>query len=120
MNPYLIVVILFFIVLAVGVTILLLTHLIGPRVKNEVKLGPYESGKDIFMDARSRVSIKYFLIALMFIIFDIEVVFMYPWAVVYKDLLPVGRFIFYEMLFFILVLLFGYVYVWRKGAFQWE
>lgn len=79
---------------------LIATHLFGPRVPNAVKMMPYESGIDQVGDTRIRVSIRFFLIALLFIIFDIEIVFLYPWAVVFKDFLSAGPFIFLKWLFF--------------------
>ncbi|CUV08897.1 NADH ubiquinone oxidoreductase chain A [hydrothermal vent metagenome] len=99
---------------------LIATHLFGPRVPNAVKMMPYESGIDQVGDTRIRVSIRFFLIALLFIIFDIEIVFLYPWAVVFKDFLSAGPFIFFEMVVFLAILAFGFVYVWRNGALDWE
>ena len=99
---------------------LILTHLLGPRVPNAVKMMPYESGIDQVGDTRIRISIRFFLIALLFIIFDIEIVFLYPWAVVFKDFLSAGPFIFFEMVVFLAILAFGFVYVWRNGALDWE
>ena len=81
---------------------------------------PYESGVDLIGETRVRLSIKYFLIALMFIIFDIEIVFLFPWAVVFRDFLQYGTFIFIEMVVFLAILTFGFVYVWRNGALDWE
>ena len=103
----------------VGIS-LIATHYFGPKVKNPIKDLPYESGVDLIGEARVRLSIKYFLIALMFIIFDIEIVFLYPWAVVFKDFLSAGSFIFFEMVIFLAILAFGFAYVWRKGALEWE
>ena len=99
---------------------LIATHYFGPRVKSAVKDMPYESGVDLIGETRVRLSIKYFLIALMFIIFDIEIVFLFPWAVVFKDFLQYGTFIFIEMVVFLTILTFGFVYVWRNGALDWE
>tara|TARA_B100000929_G_scaffold44834_1_gene31869 strand:+ start:1805 stop:2170 length:366 start_codon:yes stop_codon:yes gene_type:complete len=99
---------------------LILTHFIGPLIKNKVKMMPYESGVDPVGETRIRFSIRFFLIALLFIIFDIEIVFLYPWAVVFKDFLSAGSFIFFEMVIFIAILAFGFAYVWRKGALEWE
>jgi len=114
--------VLFVLILAAGFAVLLLglTHVIGPRVKDKVKLSPYESGVDPLAPTHTRLSIRYFIVGLIFIIFDIEIVFLYPWAVVFKDFIARSSFILYEMLFFLFVLLFGYVYVWRKGVFEWE
>lgn len=102
------------------VVVLGLTHILGPRAKSPVKLMAYESGVDPLGESRIRFSIKYFLVALLFIIFDIEIVFLYPWAVVFKKLLSAGSFIFVEMVVFLVILMFGYLFVWRKGALEWE
>ena len=110
-------------IVAAGFTFvsLIATHLIGPRIKNPVKMMPYESGVDPVGETRIRFSIRFFLIALLFIIFDIEIVFLYPWAVVFKDFLSnSGAFIFFEMVVFLAILVFGFVYVWRNGALEWE
>ena len=103
----------------VGVS-LLATHYFGPRVANPVKDMPYESGVDLIGETRVRLSIKYFLIALMFIIFDIEIIFLFPWAIVYREFLQYGNFIFIEMVVFLAILTFGYIYVWRSGALNWD
>jgi len=100
--------------------ILIVTHLFGPRKKDSFKEITYESGIDPLGDARFRFNVKFYLIAMLFIIFDIEAVFLYPWAVVFKDLLVLGNFILYEMAAFIGLLLLGYFYLWKKGAFEWE
>ena len=103
----------------VGIS-LIATHYFGPKVKNIVKDMPYECGVDLIGETRVRLSIKYFLIALMFIIFDIEIVFLFPWAVVFKDFLQHGTFIFIEMVIFLAILTFGFVHVWKKGALDWD
>ena len=114
--------IVFVFVLAAGfATVMLgLTHIIGPRIDTKVKLAPYESGVDPAEENRSRLNVRYFVIGLVFIIFDLEVVFLFPWAVIFKEQASSGPFIFYEMVFFLAVLLIGYIYVWRKGVFEWE
>ena len=99
---------------------LLLSHFVGPRRRGDVKGEPYESGIRPFMDARIRFSVKFYIIAVLFIIFDIEVVFLYPWVVVYKEIVSQGTFIFTEMVVFIAILLIGYFYLWKRGAFEWE
>ena len=81
---------------------------------------PYESGVDPVGETRIRFSIRFFLIALLFIIFDIEIIFLYPWAVVFRSFLSAGPFIFFEMVVFLAILVFGFVYVWRNGALEWE
>ncbi len=97
--------------------ILILSTIIGNRKPTKVKLMPYECGVDPIGSARSRFSIRFFIIAMLFIIFDIEVVFLYPWAIIFKDLKLFGL---VEMGVFILILGFGLTYVWRKGALEWE
>ena len=99
---------------------LLMSDIFGPKKKSKVKGIPYESGKDPIGDARIRFSVKFYIIAMIFIIFDIEVVFMYPWAVVFKDMLKSGLFIVIEMFVFIVILLVGYFYIYKKGALDWE
>jgi len=106
-------------VIAVGFAIgtSVMSRLIGQKKPTAVKLAPYECGMPPVGSARERFSVKFYIIAMLFIVFDIEVVFMYPWAVMFKKL---GMFGFLEMSVFILILLVGYVYVWKKGALEWE
>lgn len=99
------------------VVILALSWLLGPHNPNPSKLEPYESGIRPTGAARRRFHVRFSLIAMLFILFDIEVVFLYPWAVVLRQLRLFGL---VEMFAFVLVLLVGYFYVWRKGAFDWE
>ena len=117
---YLPIVILLAVVAGFAVVTLILTHLCGPRKPNPVKLSPYESGVPPVGDARLRFSIKFYLVAMLFIIFDIEVVFLSPWAVVFTDLLAQGSFIFVEMVVFLGILALGLLYVWRKGGLEWD
>ena len=119
-DNYLPILIVFLFVAVFTFTSLILTHIIGPRVNNPVKQMPYESGVDPVGETRIRFSVRFFLIALLFIIFDIEIIFLYPWAVVFRDFLSSGPFIFYEMVFFLAILVFGFVYVWRNGVLEWE
>jgi len=102
----------FFAVFAVGVS-----RLLGPRRVNPVKAAPYECGMITLGPTHQAIPIKYYIIAMLFLLFDIEVVFLYPWAVAYDKL---GLFGLVEMMLFIFILLIGYVYVWKKGAFDWE
>ena len=109
-----------FAVLFAGIN-LALTHLLGPKRPNRVKLSVYESGVQPIGDARQRFTIRFDLIAMLFIIFDIEVVFLYPWAVVFKKFSETsGLFILIEMLVFIGILLLGYIYAWKKGGLTWD
>jgi NADH-quinone oxidoreductase subunit A len=94
-----------------------LSSLMGPRRAGPVKLEPYECGIAPVGLARERFSIKFYLVAMLFIIFDIEIIFLVPWAVIYQDL---GWFAFVEMGAFLLVLILGLVYVWRKGGLEWD
>jgi NADH-quinone oxidoreductase subunit A len=90
---------------------------IGPKRPSEEKLSTYESGMEPVRTARERFSVKFYLVAMLFILFDIEIVFMYPWAVKFKELGTAG---FIEMLVFIGVLLVGYLYILKKGALEWR
>ncbi|MCE2395679.1 NADH-quinone oxidoreductase subunit A [Candidatus Poribacteria bacterium] len=100
---------------------LALTHLIGPKKSTQSKLSVYESGVQPVGDTRQRISIRFGLIAMLFIIFDIEVVFLYPWAVVFKKFIESsGYFILVEMLVFIGILFLGYIYAWKKGGLSWD
>lgn len=94
-----------------------LGYLFGPRKESEVKSTPYESGIVPFGPGSRRMPVRFYLIAVLFILFDIEVVFFLPWAIVFRQL---GLFGLIEMLVFIVILLFGYVYAWKKGALEWE
>lgn len=104
--------------LAIGVGgIIGLSALLGPKKPEKIKLMPYECGVDPVGDPRERFPIKFYVVGMLFLLFDIEVVFMVPWAINYQRL---GLFGFIEMLVFILILFVGYVYLWRKGALEWE
>jgi NADH-quinone oxidoreductase subunit A len=96
--------------------LLSVSYLLGKRVKNRVKDMPYESGIVPTGDARQRFSVKFYLVAMLFILFDIEAIFLYPWAVVYRELLMPG---FVEMLVFVILILSGFFYIWKKGALDW-
>jgi NADH-quinone oxidoreductase subunit A len=89
---------------------------LGNRVKNKVKDTPYECGIPPTGNARERFSVKFYLVAMLFILFDIEAIFLYPWAVVYREL---KLFAFFEMLVFIVLVLAGFFYIWKKGVFNW-
>jgi NADH-quinone oxidoreductase subunit A len=110
-----------FLILAVatifGVVSVNMSWLLGPQRPNRSKNSTYESGMEPVRTAHDRFSVKYYMVAVLFILFDIEVVFMYPWAVQYRNL---GAFGFVEMVVFIAILLVGYVYILKKGALQWD
>lgn len=103
--------------LAFGFFMMKASEWFGPKNPNDVKQSIYESGMEPIRSARERMSIKYYMVAMLFIIFDIEVVFMYPWAVNFKQL---GMFGLIEMFIFIAILMAGFVYVWKKGALKWD
>src|SRR6202035_3085872 len=94
-----------------------LSFVLGKRVKDKVKDSPYECGMPPTGSARERFSVKFYLVAIVFILFDIEAVFLYPWAVVYREL---KMFAFIEMLLFVVLILSGFFYIWRKGALDWS
>jgi|SRR5579883_3023810 NADH-quinone oxidoreductase subunit A len=91
--------------------------LLGKRVRSPLKDTPYESGMEPVGSARERFSVKFYLVGMIFILFDIEAVFLYPWAVVYREL---KLFAFFEMLIFVALVLIGFFYVWKKGALDWS
>jgi NADH-quinone oxidoreductase subunit A len=100
-----------------GVVSLFMSWLLGVKKPNQRKLSPYECGITPTGNARERFSVKFYLVAMLFLLFDIEAVFLFPWAVVYRQLKLFG---FAEMLVFIATILAGYIYVWKKGALEWE
>jgi len=97
--------------------ILLVSTFVGHRRPTRAKLQPYECGVPPIGDAREPFSVKFYLVAMVFILFDVEAIFLYPWAYVYRDLRWFG---FTEMLIYILILLVGYIYLWKKGALDWN
>lgn len=119
-QNYLPVLALLIIAVVIPAVILILTHRLGPRKPSERKLSMYESGMPPVGGAHPKFSIRFYILAMLFILFDIEVVFMYPWAVIYKKWISVSSFILIEGLIFISILLVGYIYIWRKGALEWE
>ncbi len=100
-----------------AVLIIGLSHVFGQRTRSKVKLGPYECGMTTSGPTRRIMTIRYYIVAMLFLIFDIEIVFLYPWAVITRRL---GLFGFIEMLVFVSILFIGYIYVWKKGALEWE
>jgi NADH-quinone oxidoreductase subunit A len=110
------------IALVVGVVMLLLAWFVGQHQRNPSKLAPYESGVPPLDRNRKRINVRFYQIAMLFILFDIEAAFLYPWAVIFRDATHgnAGMFLFGEMLVFILLLAIGYIYVWKKKAFDWS
>lgn len=99
------------------ITTMLVTHLIGPKRKSRVKLNAFESGIKSQGNARIPFNVRYFLVAILFVLFDVEVIFMYPWAVNFRKM---GLFGFVEMMLFMSFLLLGFFYIMKKGALKWE
>ncbi|WP_303721577.1 NADH-quinone oxidoreductase subunit A [Malonomonas rubra] len=117
LENYLPILILIGIAFAFALGSVIFSGLIGVKKPSEVKLAPYECGMPLLSSVQERFSVKFYIIAMLFILFDIECVFLYPWAVMFKRL---GIFGFVEMGVFILILLVGFIYVWKKGALEWE
>jgi NADH-quinone oxidoreductase subunit A len=117
---YIPVLILMLVGLTVGVAVLLLTSLLGKGIPNKRKNMPFECGVPGYGSAKHRMSVRFYLVAILFLLFDVEGIFFYPWAVVYKKYLSVNAFILVEMAFFVAILLVGYFYVLKKGALEWE
>ena len=92
----------------------------GRRRKQAVKLEPYESGMPPFGDAHRRATVKYYLFAMFFIVFDVEILFLFPWAVIFKESIKQHPFVLVEMFIFLIVLAVGLVYIWRKGGLELE
>ena len=121
-NSYIPILIMLIVAIGMGGVFLGLNWVLGRHQRNPAKLSPYESGVPLLDENRKRVNVRFYQIAMLFILFDIEAAFLYPWAVIYRDATrgPAARFIFGEMLLFILLLGVGYVYVWKKKAFDWK
>src|SRR3954468_13399854 len=124
LRDYLPILLMFIVAAGFAVGNVLLSQLVGQRKSTRTKLMPYECGKDPVGSARERFSVKFYLIAMIFILFDIEVIFLIPWAVVFKSLASpafgLRTLIYVEMMVFVALLLAGYVYVIKKGAFDWN
>ncbi len=103
--------------LAFGVVTLLLSYLVQPKFPESEKLSPYECGSEPFSDARMPFPVRYYIFAMLFVIFDIEIIFLYPWAVVFDKIGLIGLM---EMLVFIGLFVVAYAYAWRKGALEWD
>ena len=103
--------------IAVGVVPMILGWLLGPSRPDPEKLSPYECGFEAFEDARMKFDVRYYLVAILFILFDLEIAFLFPWAVVINE---IGLFGFFSMMVFLAILVVGFIYEWMKGALEWE
>lgn len=126
-GEYLPLIILSVIAVVLGLVLINLSRLMGPLRPNRVKESVYESGMDPVGTAHDRFSVKFYMVAMLFILFDIEIVFMYPWAVNFKWLAVEnmamggsGLFPLIEMFIFVVILFVGYIYVWKKGGLEWD
>ncbi len=117
MLEYVAVIVMFCLAGIIAVAIIGFSHFLGQRTRNKVKLSPYECGTTTIGPTRRIMTIRYYIVAMLFLVFDIEIVFLYPWAVITRKL---GLFGFVEMLIFVIILFIGYLYIWKKGALEWE
>lgn len=117
LTNYLPILIFIFVGLAVGVGPILIGSIVSPNKPDSEKLSPYECGFEAFEDARMKFDVRYYLVAILFILFDLEIAFLFPWAVVLKE---IGGFGFIAMMIFLGILIVGFVYEWMKGALEWE
>jgi NADH-quinone oxidoreductase subunit A len=106
-----------FVATGIGIALIVIGNLIGPKRPTAEKLSPYECGFPAFEDSRMQFDIRYYLIAIQFIVFDLEIIFIIPWATVFRQLGVLGLI---EMGIFVGMLLLGFIYVWKKGALEWE
>ena len=111
--------VLVFIVVSAGLGLVLMGvgRVLGPNKPDDEKLSPYECGFEAFEDSRMKFDVRYYLVAILFIIFDLEIAFLFPWAVVLDK---IGTFGFWSMMLFLGILVIGFIYEWKKGALEWE
>ena len=117
LENYLPILIFLLIGLALGVVLIAAGYFLGPNRPDSEKMSPYECGFEAFEDARMQFDVRYYLVAILFIIFDLEIAFFFPWAVALKKIGMAG---FWAMMLFLGVLVMGFIYEWRKGALEWE
>ena len=117
LDQYLPVLLFIIVGIAVGVLPQLLGYILGPNKPDAEKNSPYECGFEAFEDARLQFDVRYYLVAILFILFDLEIAFLFPWAVALKD---IGLFGFMSMMLFLSILVLGFIYEWMKGALDWE
>jgi NADH-quinone oxidoreductase subunit A len=117
LTRYFPVLVFIFVALGFGVVTLLLSYIVQPKYPEPEKLSAYECGSEPFSDARMPFPVRYYIFAMLFVIFDVEVIFLYPWAVVFNKIGLIGLL---EMMMFIALFLVAYAYAWRKGALEWD
>ncbi len=116
-HPYFPLLVMFALAGVIVLALLLIAQKVGPKSLNPVKAEPFESGNPPRGDARVRFSVRFYLVAMLFLIFDLEIVFLYPWAILFRQL---GVFGLIEMGIFLGILMIGFAYVWKKGALDWD
>jgi NADH-quinone oxidoreductase subunit A len=117
LQNYLPILIFMAVALALGMAMLVLGRFLGPHRPDPAKLSPYECGFEAFEDSRMKFDVRYYLVAILFIIFDLEIAFLFPWATALSD---IGIFGFASMMLFLAILVVGFIYEWKKGALEWE
>jgi NADH-quinone oxidoreductase subunit A len=117
LDSYLPVLLFILVGLIIGAAPMLMGALLGPHKPDPEKLSPYECGFEAFEDARMKFDVRYYLVAILFILFDLEIAFLFPWAVVLQE---IGFFGFMAMMVFLGILVVGFIYEWKKGALEWE
>lgn len=117
LSNYLPILIFIIVGLLVGAALISIGSLLGPKRPDSAKQSPYECGFEAFEDARMKFDVRYFLVAILFIIFDLEIAFLFPWAVVLDE---IGMFGYFAMMIFLGVLVVGFIYEWKKGALEWQ
>ncbi|MEN9539416.1 MAG: hypothetical protein RLZZ126_1651 [Pseudomonadota bacterium] len=117
LSEYLPVLLFILVGIGVGVAPQVIGYVLGPNKPNSAKASPYECGFEAFEDARMKFDVRYYLVAILFILFDLEIAFLFPWAVALKDIGPVG---FWSVMVFLAILVVGFAYEWKKGALDWE
>jgi NADH-quinone oxidoreductase subunit A len=117
LEGYLPILIFMAVAIAIGVVMLTLGHVLSPTHPDDEKLSPYECGFEAFEDSRMKFDVRYYLVAILFIIFDLEIAFLFPWAVVLQEIGMLG---FLAMMVFLGILVIGFIYEWKKGALEWD
>jgi NADH-quinone oxidoreductase subunit A len=117
LEQYLPILLFILIGLVMGIILPMLGFFLGKREPDPEKNSPYECGFEAFDDARMKFDVRYYLVAILFIIFDLEIAFLFPWAIVFKD---IGLFGFISMMIFLTILIIGFIYEWKRGALEWE
>jgi NADH-quinone oxidoreductase subunit A len=117
LGEYLPILLFLFVAVVIAIALLTIGWLLGPKRADAEKLSPYECGFEAFEDARMKFDVRYYLVAILFIIFDLEIAFLFPWAVVFKE---IGLSAIIAMAVFLGILVIGFIYEWKKGALEWE